>query len=333
MTKKNPADIESVLGAIDQVSETEFALNQTRELAASYRRKSFLEVVQNLKNEHRVVGKKFSEAVKRLELVSAADVRVALFKSHPDCKILDVSDRLIVIEAQYPRRVAQLKPPYGYKGGAARLVLSQSLGEPVWNYVPRDVDIVRIGIGSERTDWLVAKQFMPEDFAHGAGVEILSDEAEYFSTRDTTINEVLVIGSRVTCTVLCLEDFLNSVLAPTPHSMQSTGQVEGRTLAKLLRFQAISEIEGRPMRLERLGTIPEVQPFDIALHLDRALARSAKVAELYVKNCISYGLLTLDGDAPTIEAAKRKLAKRSPSTMKNLKTLKGRSPKKRFPPR
>jgi len=123
----------------------------------------------------------------------------------------------------------------------------------------------------------------------------LQDLVSYFSSRDLTLNEVLVMGDKVICTVQCLEDIINGILAPTQHIRGSSGKVDSMVFVKMLRFAAIAEVEGAPVKIERVGEVPEVSDFNLALHLNRALSRGSRVAEIFLKLCVEWGVLSLAG--------------------------------------
>ncbi len=184
---------------------------------------------------------------------------------------------------------------YAYKGGAARSLLLRSLRiDPT--HEPRDVDIMAFGLEPKPgLDTQVAEQFMPDDFKHGDRVERLEsfDRAieDYFETRDLTLNEVLATDEVIWTTRLCLLDSIRRIIRVTPFERDSYhDEVGPKMLAKILRLYT----EG----IERWGnmTIAHddwsfegafIQPFWLALQLDKACQQSLVLGEVYVKELVA----------------------------------------------
>jgi len=126
---------------------------------------------------------------------------------------------------------------YGYKGGAARALLLRTLDiDPT--YVPRDIDVVRLTWlkDSGELDAKVAQENMPDDFAYGAGVEVVSDRDEYLTSRDFRLNEVLATDDRIIFTRGALLDTIRHIIRPTSFEQGECGMVGPKMLAKMLRF-------------------------------------------------------------------------------------------------
>jgi hypothetical protein len=123
-------------------------------------------------------------------------------------------------------------PPYGIKGGAARerLVEALRVRSP---RPPRDLDLIRRGSFKVAGDDLVAKRYMPRDYAHGARVEIISDLDRYLRSRDLTINEVAVFDKGASCSVLAALDSIGLIIRPSYYrggSIHRLPSLDGRVL-------------------------------------------------------------------------------------------------------
>lgn len=99
------------------------------------------------------------------------------------------------------KNIPFLPAPYGLKGCAARHILSEARQES--EKVPvRDIDIVRLFEGDEDIDEELARAVMPDDFAHGHGVEVCTDISRFMFTRDFTMSQVVPAA----CTRSCFRD-------------------------------------------------------------------------------------------------------------------------------
>lgn len=190
---------------------------------------------------------------------------------------------------EVPASIPTLPNGYGYKGGAARTILEHSLGLPYSE--PRDLDIIFLGThADENVSRQLAEQYMPEDFENGYGVEPL--EADYFSTRDFTLNEVFYDGSKIICTRQCLTDLLRNIVRFTDYEKNESYHgddffIKPKLLAKAVRIVAHARSTGKE-RASITGEIDElrelyVDDFHLALHLDRAIEQGAGVADEYVR--------------------------------------------------
>ena len=210
------------------------------------------------------------------------------------------SGQLELVVAELPKAIPNLPAGYGYKGGAARAILEHSLGLPYSE--PRDLDIVFLG-GDEDKDVSdqLAKQYMPDDFAHGYGVEQL--EENYFATRDFTLNEVLYDGRKIVCTRQCLTDLLRNIVRFTDYEKDESYYgdeffINPKLLAKAVRMVAHARDRGKE-RAAITGEIDSLQElyvddFHLALHLDRAMEQGAGVAREYVRIMNEKGFIPSD---------------------------------------
>lgn len=199
------------------------------------------------------------------------------------------SGQLELVTVELPETIPSLPADYGYKGGAARAILEHSLGLPYSE--PRDLDIVFFGENEDRdvSDRL-AKEYMPDDYSHGYGVESLGDN--YFSTRDFTLNEVLYDGHKVVCTRQCLTDLLRNIVRFTDYEKDKAyyGEeffINPKLLAKAVRMVAYARDQGkeRAAITDEIDSLQElyVDDFHLALHLDRAIEQGPGVAREYVR--------------------------------------------------
>lgn len=307
------------------VEEEQVAI--TKVLANRHREDSFLEIIKGLAEEHKEIELGFQSSEK-ISLNDEQQVGVALYRANADAKIIEVVGDIVKLEADIPASIPTVDSQYGYKGGAARLALLATLGEPVLNYIPRDLDLIRVGDAAIELDDLIAAQFMPDDFHRGDGVEIVPSVESYLATRDIVCNEVALFGNVLTCSIRCLEDNLNQILRPSEHVIDEDGVIQSRVVAKMIRMMAISEVEGRPVHIQGVPQDAEVSPFDVALHLDRALERGTRVAQIYVAECFRLGLISIDAkDCQTIGTAIEKLKHGVNGGLKSFKNISRELPK------
>ena len=184
---------------------------------------------------------------------------------------------------------------YGYKGGAARVLLLRSLGLDT-DCTPRDIDIVRIAEQEPEpgADHFVSEKFMPEDYSHGRGVEPIGEIARYLETRDLTINEIFTTDEVITMSRQCLLDTIRRVIRPTAYERErNSGSVSSAILSKIIRFYAeaivlygdASLADVDDMELEESF----ISPFYLALNLDRAMGRGASIAQSFVDELVERG--------------------------------------------
>lgn len=227
----------------------------------------------------------------KASLDSAQDVELLLYELNPSAKVLSFEDRLIRIEAEAHDKIPILDPPYALKGGAARLMMNALTGEKVKNKTPRDLDLVRIGAGSPQEDDRMAKLYMPDDLQYGNGVELIDDIAQYMQSRDLTINQVLLYDQQLICTPQALRDSINGVLRPTEHVLGKDNLPPGRIVMKMVRMKSVAAIEHKNFQIAAIPEDTRITPFDIALHLDRTMARSVTAAEHYIAECVARNYL------------------------------------------
>jgi hypothetical protein len=199
------------------------------------------------------------------------------------------SGQLEISATEVPPTIPALPNGYGYKGGVARTILEYSLGLPYTE--PRDLDIVFLGTHEdESVSKKLAEQYMPEDFANGYGVEPL--EADYFSTRDFTLNEVLYDGSKIVCTRQCLTDLLRNIVRFTDYEKNESYHgddffIKPKLLAKAVRMVALARNAGKAQAsiTDEINQLRElyIDDFHLALHLDRAMEQGNGVAKEYVR--------------------------------------------------
>ncbi len=224
-------------------------------------------------------------------LRTVKDIRLFLYHVNPNAHVHHIGEKHVTFDRVELKRVPPPPHGYAYKGGAARLAVLELLGHPVGNQSARDLDLVRIGTQETSRDKVVGQEYMPEDFQHGYGVELTPSICRYLSTRDFTINETLYYTDRIVASRAAIQDMYNGCIRPTPHVLHKRNQLPGNIVTKMLRFQAEAKLEGRSVRVVGIPADQKVSPFDIALHLDRALGRSPRLAKQYLTHCIEYGLL------------------------------------------
>lgn len=180
---------------------------------------------------------------------------------------------------------------YYYKGGAARQMLGRLLG--VHAPPPRDIDLVRFGGVWNAGDTAISKRLMPLDFERGFGVEICSDMRRYHATRDLSVNEVIYGNGEVLASPIAVFDTLGGVLRPCQYiggSIHRAPALRSATVMKMLRLRAEGIVDGFPWALIGVPPRQDIEPFDVALQLDKAFARSRRVAEVFIDQCHAVGI-------------------------------------------
>ncbi len=205
----------------------------------------------------------------------------------PNVKFESFVDNILSIKMPNIDLLPPIPPQYGYKGGAARLALGLALNYNFSFRRPRDIDVVRFGSKeSTNIDKEIEKAFMAEDSKYGHGIEVLSSIETYFSTRDITINEILILNNTIYFTLSCLVDLYHKVLRPTDHVLDKFNQADPKISMKILRLKALSTISGEEFSLSNDRYNPRVTSFHIALHLDRALDQNSRIATEYIYECV-----------------------------------------------
>ncbi|MFH2063089.1 MAG: hypothetical protein ABIJ46_02945 [bacterium] len=206
----------------------------------------------------------------------------------------------------------RLPEGYAYKGGAARALLERTL-ELDSKSEPRDLDVVRLTwmLPDGDDDVEVAKDFMPEDFAGGAGVEPVNDLNTYFDTRDLTMNQALATDDAIFMTKGCLLDTVRRIIRPTEYELDFGESRDGRftlgskMMAKVIRLyaDAISRFGfGEVAGLGDWYLEPSfISPFWLANNLDRAVQNGEDEALSLVNQLVE--LKYLPSGVSTVEEA------------------------------
>ena len=189
---------------------------------------------------------------------------------------------------------------YALKGGAARVSIERAL-DKTCSQEPRDIDICYIGDPHKEDLSLsesLAERYMPDDYAHGYGVEPLEDN--YFESRDFTINEVLVNNDGAILTKQALLDIMRSIIRFTEYEKTNfyyqdfydeEEEVDVRFVNDKLASKALRLIAERDSRIfvdDDFFRKKYISEFHMALHLDRAMGRGFKVAKNFVENLKKY---------------------------------------------
>jgi hypothetical protein len=225
------------------------------------------------------------------DFISEAELRKLLFELNPAARLLSADSHIVRFKAPRLARVPRIPSGYGFKGGVARLALQTVLGRVTGNELARDFDLVRFGRIPSRMDRQVAERLMESDFRHGAGVELVESLDRYFSTRDLSVNEAILISGQVICTQQALVDTIHGKIRPTQHVKRSDGTLEPLVAMKTLRFQAEALAKGRNSAIVGLTRPLECVPFALAVHLERALDSGNSVAEIFLQQCMAWEAL------------------------------------------
>jgi hypothetical protein len=193
---------------------------------------------------------------------------------------------------ELPETGLQLLPEgYFFKGGAARRALGLTLrGHAPF---PRDLDIVRFGSGWTEHDSIVSRSLMPQDFERGFGVEVIANLGRYMANRDLSVNEVVSGGGEVVASPLAVLDFIGGVLRPCkyrPGSIHRPPSLGSLTVVKMLRLRAEGLVDGARWSLVGVPPDQTIEPFDVAVQLDKAFSRSRRAAEVFIEQCRAVGI-------------------------------------------
>lgn len=190
----------------------------------------------------------------------------------------------------------RLPPGYAYKGGAARSLLLRALRiDP--QSVPRDLDVVRLDETEPfpGADDQIARDLMPEDYAHGHGVELLHDLAEYLASRDLTINELLATDEKIIATRACILDNLRGILRLTDFERKDSQGDDPKMMSKILRLfseEVLRRGQAQAPDYEDWDFDRTfISPFWLALHLDKAAQKGEKHVDAFIKTLRERGQL------------------------------------------
>lgn len=163
-------------------------------------------------------------------------------------KILEYEKIETIVSAADPALLYELgldRLPAGVAimGGAARAIL---LGSRYGDYdaAVRDVDLVVVDeLASHTIDFAeLSREYMPDDYAHGYGVGSTPIDA-YFSTRDFTINEVLVVDGVIISSRQCDEDLRKNTIRASEYEIESNGTIGPKLKAKALLLAAVFKVQ------------------------------------------------------------------------------------------
>lgn len=208
-----------------------------------------------------------------------------LFTLNPSNKLIRENRNYLVVEVAANFRLPKLPLGYGFKGGAARIALSHLLGNNTRNLIARDFDVVRFSKGNIKQDNIVAARVMPEDFSHGFGVEVSVSMEQYFSSRDLTINEVLLVGKKVIFTPAAFEDLRAGILRPAGEYANNKKAIPGKIACKILRLAAQLESDGRNYTLINFPNGMKVLNREYERQRQRAKSLSLEIERKYIDLC------------------------------------------------
>ena len=198
---------------------------------------------------------------------------------------------IIICPSQVTLATDTFRGGMGTRGGAARALLLRALGMNATS-MPRDVDIIRLTCTETGgwTDEEVAQEFMWEDASNGHGVELIESLADYFATRDFSINEIFATDEEVIATEQCLLDTVRHILRLTPFEKEDWRN-RPKMFSKMVRLYAEGIVRNEPVVMEENAWRYEkafLTPFRMAVQLDRAFERGSAVAETFVSKLKQY---------------------------------------------
>jgi len=231
------------------------------------------------------------------EIYSSTTKQQDWIKTHNFEQYYDASTNTLTIPVEVEKidqyDVPVLPEDYGYKGGTARMILASVLGLPT--YPSRDFDLICM---SKDHDYVrsqkLHKELNPEDFYSDHTVEHY--RGDYFTTRDFSLNEIIVYKNKVICTPECVIANYYGLIVPTEHIARQNKPDDPETLkphlfCKALRFLALYQSLGydqAQLLLPEKFEVPVLDSFHMALHLDRAWVVNEKVTQRYIQQLIQY---------------------------------------------
>ncbi len=208
---------------------------------------------------------------------------------------LNYVDGVVTLSVPLDKLQAEHLPPtpYGLKGGAARELLLGALAvRPVRS--PRDIDLIRKGGFVMPSDDAAAKRYMPQDYLHGARVELITDISRYLSSRDITLNEVASFADQGSTTLLAALDTAGATIRPSHYrggSIHRKPTLDGRVLLKMVRLFAEAEAHNESCMLVGIPDQISFSEFDLAIHLNKAFQRGESVATHFIDTLIVLGII------------------------------------------
>lgn len=190
---------------------------------------------------------------------------------------------------------------YCFIGGTARsIVLKEMEGISL---PARDTDIVAIDDLSPDKSQLteLSERHMAEDYSHGHGIKVEKFNL-YFTTRDFTINEVLIHGDTVFATEQALLDLHHKTIRPSEYERdkwksynERRNGVTPKLAMKALRLHgefeemySDAEIDGIE---EWQWKFENISVFFIALQLERAFERGDATAHKFYLQLLKMGIV------------------------------------------
>jgi hypothetical protein len=190
----------------------------------------------------------------------------------------------------------ELPEGYALKGGAARWLLEENLGIGA-GLPPRDLDLIRLKeITPDGTqDHLLSATYMPDDYHHQHGVEIVKDRQAWFRSHDFNVNEVYADGRELVFSPFCLRGTLRRELGFSPAKAEPKQQ--NRLVPKAIRLQlesGFTQAGSYRFKQEIRKAVQRCQgnaAFTLAVELDKAFSRGQDYAEAYVDELADQGIL------------------------------------------
>ena len=164
---------------------------------------------------------------------------------------------------------------------------------------PRDLDLVRRGAFYVQQDESVAREFMPNDYRHGARVELIRSMTRYLSSRDITINELCALCEETNVSLLGALDTAGNVIRPSRYrggSIHRQPSLEGKIFLKMVRLFAEAEHFGDASIMVGIPDAVIFSEVDLAINLDKAFQRETGVAQRFIDALVHLGALEASDD-------------------------------------
>lgn len=213
-------------------------------------------------------------------------------------------EKLTLQEIPLPQEILDRYPflsklPHGVAvmGGVARSIAREIITgdrEPI-----RDIDLVNIldengdsAVDAETLDAL-SQRYMFDDYSFGHGIE--DDTLEnYFQTRDFTINQSLIMDGKLIISDFAYNDFQENIIRPTyfEHPHNQAFKNDRLFLKALMLRSVLSQVTSSIPLIEDIYIDdPHIEPFNIALFLNKSMSRDAETARIFTEDLADWDVI------------------------------------------
>lgn len=208
--------------------------------------------------------------------------------------IIPLPDRII---EHYPF-IKELPKNIAVMGGTARSIAREIITgdrEPI-----RDIDLVNIldkdgeSFNDSETLDSLSREYMADDYVYGHGIED-DNLSHYFSTRDFTVNETLILNGSLILSEQAYDDFQENIIRPTQYEFPDRDwrPPTSRLAMRALMMQTVLEgcTSSYPTVEDMNISETQVHPFEVAVTLNKAMSRGAETACRFTDLLADYNII------------------------------------------